>query len=352
MNFETKLHVPFIDVTIDENNIQEGALEVLKIIRPRWKQDTIRFKLLTDGITNKLVGCKPEDADEEETVLVRVYGNKTDLLIDREAETRNIMILNKAGLSPHLYATYRNGLAYRYVPGNTLTSETVMNPSIYELVARRLALVHRVNVNGVSCTQPIIWDKLKDFLNLVPDSFSDNEKNMRYLKNVTHKSEIVKEANELRPILEELNSPIVFAHNDLLLGNIIFTESKNVVTFIDYEYAAHNYQAFDIANHFAEFAGLNSILDYSKYPNKEFQERWLRIYLNEFNGTKPSKKDIEILYVQVNKFVLLSHIFWGIWALIQAEHSYIVFDYMGYATTRFNEYFRLKNDMLSLELPV
>lgn len=60
--------------------------------------------------------------------------------------------------------------------------------------------------------------------------------------------------------LKELQSPIVFAHNDLLLGNVIYTESSNRVTFIDYEYAHYNYQAFDIGNHFTEFAGLCNVI--------------------------------------------------------------------------------------------
>lgn len=39
------------------------------------------------------------------------------------------------------------------------------------------------------------------------------------------------------------------------MGNIIYDEATNDVTFIDFEYAACNYQAFDIGNHFNEFAG-------------------------------------------------------------------------------------------------
>ena len=62
----------------------------------------------------------------------------------------------------------------------------------------------------------------------------------------------------------KLNSPIVFAHNDLLLGNIIYTEKLNQVTFIDYEYADYNYQAFDIGNHFTEFAGIILIINKKK----------------------------------------------------------------------------------------
>lgn len=55
--------------------------------------------------------------------------------------------------------------------------------------------------------------------------------------------------------LTQLDSPIVFCHNDLLLGNILYDRSKKTVNFIDFEYAGPNYQAYDIANHFCEFAG-------------------------------------------------------------------------------------------------
>jgi ethanolamine kinase len=48
--------------------------------------------VFTDGITNKLIGCFHEESPQD-VVLVRVYGHKTDLLIDRNAETRNIQVL-------------------------------------------------------------------------------------------------------------------------------------------------------------------------------------------------------------------------------------------------------------------
>jgi ethanolamine kinase len=35
------------------------------------------------------------------------------------------------------------------------------------------------------------------------------------------------------------------------------------------------------------------------------------------------------LYVQVNKFALVAHFLWALWALIQAEHSTIDFDFLG-----------------------
>lgn len=75
------------------------------------------------------------------------------------------------------------------------------------------------------------------------------------------------------------------------------------------------------------FLGLDEV-DYSLFPEKPLQEDWIKTYLTEFYGKKPSGEEIEGLYLQVNKFVLLAHIFWGIWSLIQAEHSTIDFDYL------------------------
>lgn len=141
---------------------------------------------------------------------------------------------------------------------------------------------------------------------------------------------------------------MVFSHNDLLLGNIVYTSSLHRVTFIDYEYADYNFQAFDIGNHFAEFAGVD-VVDYTRYPSREFQMRWLRVYLENFRGLRRrnvendmgmememeneeeehvNEADIERLYVQVNQFALAAHFFWTIWSLVQAEYSTIDFDYV------------------------
>lgn len=127
------------------------------------------------------------------------------------------------------------------------------------------------------------------------------------------------------------------------------------VKFIDYEYTGYNYQAYDIGNHFNEFAGLNEV-DYSHYPERDFQLQWLRSYLEAYKehkgqGSAVTDREVEILYVQVNQFALASHFFWGLWALIQARFSTIDFDFLGYAVLRFNQYFKMKPEAAALKLP-
>lgn len=161
-------------------------------------------------------------------------------------------------------------------------------------------------------------------------------------------SELRAEFASLYDRLKRLQSPIVFAHNDLLLGNVIYTAEQERVTFIDYEYADYNYAAFDIGNHFTEFPGIDEV-DFSLYPNREFQLKWLAVYLEAFLGRgRATEEAVKKLYVQVNQFALASHFLWEVWGLIQAEYSTIDFDFLTFASNRNREYMRRKDEFLAL----
>lgn len=360
-----KAEVPRLELTVDEHDVVRGATEVLKVIRPHWHSDSVRFKLFTDGITNKLVGCfnqnnnaNCDDGDDDDdsnsaaaassdVVLVRVYGNKTDLLIDRKKETENIRLLHRYGYAPALYATFRNGLAYEFVPGVTLTPDTVRDDRTWPLVAKRMAQMHKVTDGAEGSREPELPAKMDQFLQLLPAVFSDPAKQARISTIFPSVAELRRDFDDLYGKLQKLGSPTVFCHNDLLLGNVIYNAERGQVTFIDYEYASFNHQAFDIGNHFTEFAGIDEI-DYGRYPEREFQLRWLRVYLEEFTGGPCSDDDVERLYVQVNQFALSAHFLWTIWALIQAEHSTIDFDFIQFGQNRYEEYRQRQDEFLAL----
>lgn len=78
---------------------------------------------------------------------------------------------------------------------------------------------------------------------------------IRCFPNAPPKEKLKEELDWLEEKLTKLNNPIVFCHNDLLLGNILHEKNSHSIEFIDFEYAGPNYQAYDIANHFCEFAG-------------------------------------------------------------------------------------------------
>lgn len=61
------------------------------------------FQYFTDGTTNKLVGCYLEDSPED-VVLVRVYGNKTELIVDRDNELKSFQVNAKTRIFQDLDA--------------------------------------------------------------------------------------------------------------------------------------------------------------------------------------------------------------------------------------------------------
>lgn len=91
------------------------------------------LQLFTDGITNKLVACYT-DEDMADAVLVRVYGRKTELFVDRETELRNFQVLHAHGCAPDLYCAFQNGLCYEFLPGIALGPDHVRDPCIFRCV--------------------------------------------------------------------------------------------------------------------------------------------------------------------------------------------------------------------------
>ena len=99
-----------------EDSLKKGAAKIVNLIKPSWKKDDFQYKIFTDGISNKLIGVYIGNV-KADMVLVRVYGAKTELIIDRTAEVRNMTVLNQVGCGCQLYAQFGNGLAYEFLPG-------------------------------------------------------------------------------------------------------------------------------------------------------------------------------------------------------------------------------------------
>lgn len=171
------------------------------------------------------------------------------------------------------------------------------------------------------------------------------------------------EMENLRCLLESTQSPVVFCHNDLQEGNILLLSvkeniEKQKLMLIDFEYSSYNYRGFDIGNFFCEW-----IYDYNcdtppffktntkNYPNKAQQMQFFKSYLSEYDpevlnfSEEVQIKIKEDMLVEVNRFALASHFFWGLWSIIQARLSTIEFGYLDYATARFDAYFELKKEL-------
>ncbi|XP_068672029.1 probable ethanolamine kinase [Montipora capricornis] len=341
---------------LDAENTVESIKPVLEQIRPEWDMEKVKFKQFSEGISNKLIGCIEEGLEAGEMILFRLFGNKTELFIDREKELETFQILFSKGYGPAVHGTLENGLAYGFLAGDVLNTETIADPHISSLVARHMARLHAIEIdhkNSRHKAEPMLFNGMMKYLNLLPDKFEDSSKNERYEREAPSKAKLKEEIEVLKSVLLKHNSPIVLCHNDLLCANIVYNKTNDSVLSIDYEYASMNFLPHDIGNHFCEYAGVDEV-DYNLYPKREHQLKWIATYLEEAAKLRGeanpiiSEMEIEKLYVQANHFALAAHFYWAMWALVQAHFSAIDFDFLGYGIARFNEYFRRKDEFLAL----
>ncbi|KAK4128349.1 kinase-like protein [Parathielavia appendiculata] len=390
--------IRYISLSYDSSNSVESALRLVLSIRPEWKEpgSKVEFVRFTDGITNTLLkavnkrpGLSKDDVDKE-AILLRAYGNGTDLIIDRHRETQNHELLMRHGLAPELLARFENGMMYRFIQGNVTQPEDLRKPAIYKAVARRLAEWHaavpcisgrtghsrksskvdgaalpaldshlgdaefQLAIDGVAPGKPPpnIWTVIQKWIFALPTETDVQRARQASLQ------------RELKTLISELSqrpglgaNALVFAHCDLLSGNVIVLPKSQVangdkspeptVTFIDYEYATPSPAAFDIANHFAEWGGFDC--DFSVLPTRAQRREFIAEYITAYFGFMGNKRpgaaavnkdaEVEKLLEEVDHFRGLPGFYWGIWALIQAEISEIDFDYASYAETRLGEYY-------------
>ena len=315
---------------------------------------------------------------------------QTFLRLTRSSEeTSSHCLLARHGLAPALLARFDNGLLYKFVQGNVCSPADLRKPEVWRGVAQMLGEWHAtLPIASISTTCPTptqiapaqskraslvamadltpgkpipnVWTTMQRWILELPTSTTQQLERRHLLQ------------RELQWLVGQLGntpgvggtSPFVFAHCDLLSGNVIIEptpssasasrrsstsggseedEPPASVSFIDYEYATPAPASFDIANHFAEWGGFEC--DYAVLPTRHVRRAFLREYLYSFSlHMSRAYKDSELdaLFEQVDRFRGVPGFYWGIWALIQAQISLIEFDYAGYAEVRLGEYWAWK----------
>ena len=360
------MELPDIYISItSEESIQNGILEILSLTRPEWvPRSAIDYKIFSGGLTNKLVGAY-FNGKKEEMILVRIYGQNSELMIDRQKEIKNMQILHENGCGAKLYAIFQNGIAYQYLSGTILSVESIQESNIFPAVAAACSKIHSIksppNKDSTSTErEACLWNLLKRFQRLSPDGLPEKPKLDEYFKRVIpfSKAELAHEIDKMQALFEDKvlkRAKIVFCHNDLMPTNILINQTTEnadeavSASFIDYEYGDWNYREYDIANHFNEFVGLpdaktGQMYYENLYPTKEFRLKWLKEYIKNtkkinFDQTvEPTHEELEELDELVSYFTPLGHLVWGIWSLVQAKFSDIDFDYINYAAERLKQY--------------
>ena len=59
------------------------------------------------------------------------------------------------------------------------------------------------------------------------------------------------------------------------------------------------------------------------------------------------EEEVQKCVAEANVFALAAHLYWGVFAILQARWTPVEFDYLGYTQWRLSEYHRRKSQFLS-----
>lgn len=176
---EETLH---LDQTVAQSDIEVALIPVVKTVRPEWEPAAIKYHHFTHGISNKLVGAYTGVTmdDDPNAILIRIYGNNTDLLVDREAEKSTFKLLFRHNCGARLHLTFNNGCCYGYIAGRVLDVENVRQPDIYTLVIRRMVQMHCIRVDDPALGgSPSLFETLEKWLGVISTEMKTPQQTQR-----------------------------------------------------------------------------------------------------------------------------------------------------------------------------
>ncbi|CAH1761692.1 9072_t:CDS:2 [Entrophospora sp. SA101] len=169
-------------------------------------------------------------------------------------------MLSKVNIGPQLLLIFNNGRFEQFFESVNLTKEEMKDEEISRKIAAYMFKLHNIVTifppDNIENIVPEVWSNIDQWFQLAWDIINSDSSDSSNNVNIERfdLELLKKEIKELKSILQMVDSPIVFAHNDCQYGNILrLTDGSNQLAIIDLEYSGWNHRGFDIGNHLCEW---------------------------------------------------------------------------------------------------
>lgn len=297
---------------LDRDFTPEACYQLL----PEWKGIDVRITQLSGGITNKLYRIQSKKGD----YTVRIYGDKTDLFINRDHEAHALKEMGKIGVSSRLvkYMPEIGVTIVEYIDDSiVLTNKHFLDTSLYQKIVSPIRKIHNSGIRLKKIFNPIVEVRkmaaILEDLNAGQGEFAIDE--------------TIKRLDKLSSVIDIPETDYTACHNDLLADNFILIKEGfehlygAPMYIIDWEYAGMSTKYYDLADMFQEIL-----------VPREAEKLIIREYCEDTDFDKT------LYYIDLSK--PLPDIYWFLWSLIQLAISKITFDYYSYGKTKYENALR------------
>ena len=292
---------------LDRDFTAETCYELL----PEWKGMDVRVTKLSGGITNKLYRIQSEQGD----YTVRIYGDKTDLFINRDHEAHALREMEKIGVSSRLvkYMPELNVTMVEFIDNSiVLTNQHFLDESLHKKIVSPIRKIHKSGVRLRKIFNPIVEVRkmaaILAGLHVRHDEFAIDE--------------TIQHLDRLSSAINIPQTDYTACHNDLLADNFILIKEgythlyREPMYIIDWEYAGMSTPYYDLADMFQEIL-----------VPRETEKQIIREYCENTDFDKT------LYYVDLSR--PFPDIYWFLWSLIQLQVSRNPFDYYTYGKIKY-----------------
>lgn len=295
------------------NNLlnREFTRDVCYELLPEWKGVDVRITELKGGITNKLYRVRSEKGDHT----VRIYGDKTDLFIDRDYEVRAQREMAGIGVTSDVvkYMPDKGVTIVEFIGDSiVLTNDHFLDKTLHPAIVDPIRRIHKSGVKLDKIFNPLVEvRKMASILDGLDASYPEFDI-----------AGVIERLGRLDEVIAIPEDRYTACHNDLLADNFILIDEDArrkwdfPMYLIDWEYAGMAPRFYDVADMFQEILA-----------PRDAEKRIVREYADA------GEFDRDLYYIDL--FKPFPDIYWFLWSLIQLNISKIEFDYYNYGKVKY-----------------
>ncbi len=302
------------------------------------------------SMTNSVFKVWKED---QWPVIIRICGGYSRHAVNGFVENAVFSALSDAGIGPKLLVKFANGRVEEFLCGYKAIQGAEKMKQVMPCIAKALARFHVQATQAILSTRnaeniPTIEKTLRSWCVYVQGSLD-------LFSSLGWVSEFLTHTLERMDGLFPPWSKKALLHGDLQCGNIMLRGSDDdaSIRLIDYDYSGYGDVAWDIGNHFNEYAAdyqsdpSRALFRWDLLPSDKEKKAFIHEYMKEMYTFPSSKRlcdcDEDRLLQLSEHYMATSHVYYCAWALVMhadsSPHSLnSQFDYLGYAHERYLRY--------------
>ncbi|XP_064637383.1 ethanolamine kinase 1-like [Lineus longissimus] len=344
-------------------------------IRPQWtKEDKIKLNPCPGSGFLNITLLATYDGKTADAVVVRIFIQAIEFMMNRERELAATMVFNERGLTPKIYCIFENGVCMEYIFGERfdwrrLAEKPLNDEKILRSVARELAKYHSKKTSDIAKEKyghlfpmvPELKIKAEAFLSNWPETLGEEEADELFKTKYPSKAWIESEWKEMFAMMEGTGVPLTLCHHDAHPSNMLYLPEDDRVIFVDYEMSGFSWPTQDLAT-FLEFSATGLVID-RVFPEPH-PPALRKIFLREYLETQRilgdldhdvTDHDVERLFVLVEKAALPHFLFYIACGIVCARgperNGVPKKDLVRRTCNEHGWYMRNKERILALEVP-